>query len=299
MKGIPITLEIAAVTDIGQSRSSNQDNFFVNGTFVDHYRVKTERFDCVDNEEVHVLAVCDGMGGLKDGDVAAMTGVTTLSDFSEELQSIRTYEDASYTARSLIRKANDRILRKSKKTGKKMGSTLAMLIVTSECLYACNLGDSEIYLKNDYGMERLSKPQTVAQELVDRGALAQNQAKQSFARNQLYKYLGMENLKGLVPNECYSEIRNGDILLICSDGVSDALQSHSIYACLNSNRPIKEIADNIIEKALRRGSHDNLTVVIARVLDDGRETRLRRLIGAVLGITAAVLFLTTLIVWLI
>ena len=120
MKGIPITLEIAAVTDIGQSRSSNQDNFFVNGTFVDHYRVKTERFDCVDNEEVHVLAVCDGMGGLKDGDVAAMTGVTTLSDFSEELQSIRTYEDASYTARSLIRKANDRILRKSKKTGKKM-----------------------------------------------------------------------------------------------------------------------------------------------------------------------------------
>ena len=109
----------------------------------------------------------------------------------------------------------------------------------------------------------------------------------------------LENLKGLVPNECYSEIRNGDILLICSDGVSDALQSHSIYACLNSNRPIKEIADNIIEKALRRGSHDNLTVVIARVLDDGRETRLRRLIGSVLGITAAVLFLTTLIVWLI
>lgn len=296
MKGIPVTLEIAAVTDIGQRRKSNQDNFFVNGAFVDHYKATAERFESVDTEEVHVLAVCDGMGGKADGDVAAMIGVTTLSDFAEELQSIRTGEDASFTARRIVRAANDRILKRKKKTGKDLGSTFSMIVVSVNCLYACNLGDSEIYLKNQFGIERLSKPQTYVQELVDRGAISENQASRSYVRNQLSKYLGMENLKGLTPNESSAEMRNGDILLICSDGVSDVLPNHSIYASLNSNRPVNEIADTLIEKAIRKGSGDNLTVVIARVMDDGREARLRRMIGIALGITAGAIVLATLII---
>ena len=295
MKGIPITLEIAAVTDIGQRRMRNEDNFFVNGAFIDHYKVTAEKFESVDAEEVHVLAVCDGMGGQPNGDVAAMMGVTTLSDFSEELQKIRTFDDASYIANRVVRAANDRIIKRSKKLGKKMGSTFAMLAVTSKFLYACNLGDSEIYHKNRYGMERLSKPQTFAQELVDRGAISQSQASVSFARNQLSKYLGMENTKGLKPNECCVEIRTGDIMLICSDGISDALPSHSIYASLSSSRPVKEIADTIVEKALRKGSGDNITVVIARVADDGSSARLGRMVGLALGITAGVVLLAALL----
>ena len=292
MKRIPITLEIAAVTDIGRRRACNEDNFFVNGAFIDHYKVSAERFESVDTEEVHVLAVCDGMGGLDDGEVAAMTGVTTLSDYADELQAIRTYEDASFTANRIIRTANDRLLKRMKKHDKKMGSTFAMLVASVDCLYACNLGDSEIYLKTRFGMERLSKPQTVAQELVDRGAISENQANHSYARNQLSKYLGMENTRMLKPNESSAELRTGDILLICSDGVSDVLPGHSIYASLNSERPVKEIADIIIEKALRKGGGDNLTVVIARVLDDGRIARLRRHLGIILGVTAGVVILT-------
>ena len=292
MKRIPITLEIAAVTDIGRRRACNEDNFFVNGAFIDHYKVSAERFESVDTEEVHVLAVCDGMGGLDDGEVAAMTGVTTLSDYADELQAIRTYEDASFTANRIIRTANDRLLKRMKKHGKKMGSTFAMLVASVDCLYACNLGDSEIYLKTRFGMERLSKPQTVAQELVDRGAISENQANHSYARNQLSKYLGMENTRMLKPNESSAELRTGDILLICSDGVSDVLPGHSIYASLNSERPVKEIADIIIEKALRKGGGDNLTVVIARVLDDGRTARLRRHLGIILSVTAGVVILT-------
>ena len=260
MKRIPITLEIAAVTDIGRRRACNEDNFFVNGAFIDHYKVSAERFESVDTEEVHVLAVCDGMGGLDDGEVAAMTGVTTLSDYADELQAIRTYEDASFTANRIIRTANDRLLKRMKKHGKKMGSTFAMLVASVDCLYACNLGDSEIYLKTRFGMERLSKPQTVAQELVDRGAISENQANHSYARNQLSKYLGMENTRMLKPNESSAELRTGDILLICSDG--------------------------------GKGGGDNLTVVIARVLDDGRIARLRRHLGIILGVTAGVVILT-------
>lgn len=298
MKGIPITLEIAAVTDIGRRRARNEDNFFVNGAFIDHYKVRAERFESVDTEEVHVMAVCDGMGGLTDGDVAAMIGVTTLSDHADELQAIRTGEDASFTANRIVRTANDRILKRIKKTGKKMGSTFAMLVASVDCLYACNLGDSEIYIKTRFGMERLSKPQTYAQELVDSGAVSENQAGRSYGRNQLSKYLGMDNLKALKPNESSAEIRTGDILLICSDGVSDVLPSHSIYASLSSDRPVNEIADTLIEKALRKNSGDNMTVVIARVLDDGRVARLRRRLGIALGITAGVVMLAVLIAWM-
>ena len=138
MKRIPITLEIAAVTDIGRRIVSNQDNFFVNGAFIDHYKVSAERFESVDTEDVHVLVVCDGMGGLADGDVAAMIGVTTLSDYADELQAIQTGDDASYTANRIVRSANDRLLKRMKKSGKKMGSTFAMLVACFDCLYACN-----------------------------------------------------------------------------------------------------------------------------------------------------------------
>ena len=295
MFDIPITLDIAAVTDIGQRRNSNQDNFYVNGCYIDHYSVTAERFETVDSARTHILAVCDGMGGLAEGDVAAMIGVSTLDEYSEKLMSAGSPDMASFFARKIIDTANERVLKRSRKLGKKMGSTFALLVASANYLYACNLGDSEIFLKTRYGMERLSKPQTVAQELVDSGAISENQASRSYVRNQLSKYLGMENLKGLNPNECSLEMRKGDVLVICSDGVSDALACHSIYACLSPSRPVKEIADTIIEKAIRIGSGDNLTVVVARVVDDGRDTKLRRQLAIALGITAAVVAILSLI----
>ena len=288
MGGVPVTLEIAAVTDIGQKRTSNQDNFFVNGCYIDHYNVVAERFDAVDSLNVHVLAVCDGMGGQADGDVAAMIGVSTISDYSDSLRQSEDSRNASRTARRMLREANGRILERCKESGKKMGSTVSMLVVANQYVYACNLGDSEIYHKTQYGIERLSKPQTFAQELVDMGAISEDQASRSYIRNQLSQYLGMENVRGLKPNENYTTIRNGDMLLICSDGVSDVLPNHSIYAMLSSGRPVRDIADALIEKALRKGSGDNLTVVIARVLDDGRTAILRRRLALLLGVTAGV-----------
>ena len=288
MGGVPVTLEIAAVTDIGQKRTSNQDNFFVNGCYIDHYNAVAERFDAVDSLNVHVLAVCDGMGGQADGDVAAMIGVSTISDYSDSLRQSEDSRNASRTARRMLREANGRILERCKESGKKMGSTVSMLVVANQYVYACNLGDSEIYHKTQHGIERLSKPQTFAQELVDMGAISEDQASRSYIRNQLSQYLGMENVRGLKPNENYTTIRNGDMLLICSDGVSDVLPNHSIYAMLSSGRPVRDIADALIEKALRKGSGDNLTVVIARVLDDGRTAILRRRLALLLGVTAGV-----------
>ncbi len=288
MGGVPVTLEIAAVTDIGQKRSSNQDNFYVNGCYIDHYNAVAERFDVVDSLNAHVLAVCDGMGGQADGDVAAMIGVSTISDYSDSLRQSENNQNASRTARRMLREANGRILEKCKESGKKMGSTVSMLVVANQYVYACNLGDSEIYHKTQYGIERLSKPQTFAQELVDMGAISEDQASRSYIRNQLSQYLGMENVRGLKPNENCTTIRNGDMLLICSDGVSDVLPNHSIYATLSSGRPVRDIADALIEKALRKGSGDNLTVVIARVLDDGRTAILRRRLALLLGVTAGV-----------
>ena len=288
MGGVPVTLEIAAVTDIGQKRSSNQDNFYVNGCYIDHYNAVAERFDAVDSLNAHVLAVCDGMGGQADGDVAAMIGVSTISDYSDSLRQSENSQNASRTARRMLREANGRILEKCKESGKKMGSTVSMLVVANQYVYACNLGDSEIYHKTQYGIERLSKPQTFAHELVDMGAISEDQASRSYIRNQLSQYLGMENIRGLKPNENFTTIRNGDMLLICSDGVSDVLPNHSIYATLSSGRPVRDIADALIEKALRKGSGDNLTVVIARVLDDGRTAILRRRLALLLGVTAGV-----------
>ncbi len=294
MNGVPVTLEIAAVTDIGQKRASNQDNFYVNGCYIDHYNIAAERFETVDSMDTHVLAVCDGMGGHADGDVAAMIGVSTISDYAATLSAGGSLEETERNAEEMLQAANDRILEQSRVTGKKMGSTVSMLVVATDYVYACNLGDSEIYHKHQYGIDRLSKPQTFAQALLDVGAITENQASHSYIRNQLSQYLGMENRRGIRPNRQYTSIHNGDMLLICSDGITDVLQRHAIYASLSSERPVKDIADALIEKALRKGSGDNLTVVIARVLDDGRALRLRRrltMLGVVAAGVIALLFL--------
>ncbi|MDD6396602.1 MAG: PP2C family protein-serine/threonine phosphatase [Acutalibacteraceae bacterium] len=299
MNRIPVTLEIAAVTDIGQKRSSNQDNFFVNNCYIDHEDILAERFDAVDSMAAHVLAVCDGMGGQADGDIAALIGVSTVSEYAARFDDADSPEETSRLAKKLIRDANSRVLERSESSGKKMGSTISMLVVTSKFVYACNVGDSEIYHKHRYGIERLSKPHTVAQELVDVGAISEYQASRSYRRNQLSQYLGMENPRILKQNEAFTTVRSGDMLLICSDGISDVLPDHSIYASLSSSRPVSDIADAIIEKALRKGSGDNLTVVIARVLDDGHMAMLKRrlamLLGAVVGIAAFAAILLSLL----
>lgn len=298
MKRIPVTLEIAAVSDVGQHHASNEDNFYVNGCYIDHYKVKAERFETVDTEDVHILAVCDGMGGLKDGDVAAMMGVTTLSEFSDDLIEADSFDRASLITRKMVHEASERIIRRSKRNQKPMGATFSMLTVSANYLYACNIGDSEIYHKSRYSMEQLSKPQTYVQELVDHGAITENQASHSMVRNQLTKYLGMENARMLQPNECSGELFNGDILLICSDGISNTLATHTIYSCLNSNRPVKEIADTIIGKAIRKGCGDDMTVVVARVIDDGRDALLRRRLAVLLAVAVGVVGLFSLLLWL-
>lgn len=298
MSRIPVTLEIAAVTDIGQKRSSNQDNFYVNGCYIDHDCIVAERFDAVDSLATHVLAVCDGMGGQADGDVAAMIGVSTVSDYSEKFNDAYTLREVSGIAGSLVVDASERILAQGNITGKKMGSTISMLVVTSKYVYACNVGDSEIYHKNQYGIERLSKPQTFAQELVDVGAISEYQASRSYRRNLLSQYLGMEKPRILKQNETYTSMRSGDMLLICSDGISDVLPDHSIYASLSSRRPVADIADTIIEKALRKGSGDNLTVVIARVLDDGHAAALKRKLALIAGVAAGVVAFAALLMLL-
>ncbi len=299
MNRVPVTLEIAAVTDIGQKRSSNQDNFFVNNCYIDHQDILAERFDAVDSLGAHVLAVCDGMGGQADGDVAALIGVSTVSEYASRFNNAYSPEETSRIANKMIRDANAKILKRGEDNGKKMGSTISMLVVTSKFVYACNVGDSEIYHKHQYGIERLSKPHTIAQELVDLGAISEYQASRSYRRNQLSQYLGMESPRILKQNEICTSVRSGDMLLICSDGISDVLPDHSIYASLNSSRPVSDIADAIIEKALRKGSGDNLTVVIARVIDDGHAAMLKRriamLIGIVAGIAALVAILLTLL----
>lgn len=298
MNRIYVTLEIAAVTDIGQKRSNNQDNFYANGCYIDRKCIVAERFDAIDNLTTHVFAVCDGMGGQADGDVAAMIGVSTVSDYADRFDNACSPEEVSAIAGSMVRDASERILEQGKIANKKMGSTISMLVVTSKYVYACNVGDSEIYHKNQYGIERLSKPQTFAQELVDMGAISEYQASRSYRRNQLSQYLGMEKPQTLKQNETYTSVKNGDILLICSDGISDVLPDHSIYASLSSKRPVADIADALIEKALRKGSGDNLTVVIARVLDDGHAAVLKRKLALIAGVAAGVIAFAALLIQL-
>jgi len=229
----------AALTDIGLHRRSNEDRFIV---------------------APPLFAVCDGMGGAEAGEVAAGLAVETLAARFAAGEGIVAAARAANAA--VYARASER----REESG--MGTTLTALVVDEDQGHFAHVGDSRAYRLRDGVLEQLSADHSLVGEMVREGRLTPEEAAAHPHRSVLSRALGTE---AEVEIDRFSvDLRSGDVLLLCSDGLTSEVSDDEIREMLGAATPA-EAARALVDAARAAGGHDNVTVVVIRI-EEGGET---------------------------
>ena len=231
-------------TDKGRVRDRNEDNSIV--------------VDCTD---YMVFAVADGMGGMDFGDVASRTAVECIE---KELSGCGDIDMNVETAKSLFsnifNKINNEIIsicfKKKSVTG--MGTTLSVGMVTNGRLYVGHMGDSRIYIIKDGEAKQLTKDHSYVEELIDSGRITREQARTHPNRNIITRALGLD--RDIVVDTGVFDINPGDRVLLCTDGLSNAVDDTELAGMCNGDCEPQAAVESLIKLANERGGKDNITV---------------------------------------
>ena len=165
-----------------------------------------------------------------------------------------------------IQSVNDSIFRMSHENAdlKGMGTTLCCLFLHPKGLIYGHVGDSRIYRLRKGKLEQLTHDHSLVRELIDLGKLSEEQAEEFQYKNIITKAIGTE--PRVEPTVQSDSIQKGDILMMCSDGLTDLLSDEEIQHII-SLQPIDKVADILVKTAVVKGGYDNVTAVIVKILD--------------------------------
>ena len=295
-------IEASVCCSIGR-RKNNEDNFYVNGRYLEREQMNGGgQYNTLVTDDLQLYAVCDGMGGAEFGEEASLMAVKALAEYQSKSQQ----PDSTCYLNELIDKTSKDIdqisLSKGMESGS-CGSTIAMLILRNDSFRTVHVGDSRVYRMRDGQLERLTRDDSEVQDMVDRGEITPDQAWTHPRKNVITRHLGMPT-EGTVLMPSVSvrkRMQNGDRYMLCSDGVSDQLHDTTIRDILGRALPAKDAADLIVRTALRDAdraniSSDNITCIILDVKrtgeadsDDKRIRRMKALRGIAIGASALML----------
>ncbi len=236
-----LVLRYAARSDRGLIRGNNQDSVYAGP---------------------RLLAVADGMGGHAAGDVASKVVIAALQHLDDDtpsgdmLQALRQgVFDGSEHLREVIRDSPQL---------EGMGTTLTAILFAGGRLALCHVGDSRAYLLRDGEFSQITHDDTFVQTLIDDGRITAEEANSHPQRSLLLRALNGQEVE---PDLSMREARAGDRYLLCSDGLSGVVSEETLADALTDPDP-QTTADRLIELALRSGGPDNITVIVADVVDD-------------------------------
>ena len=255
-------IRYAAVNDKGFVRSNNEDNFFVNGLLLERGHqddgASVSGTNCDENQ---IYAVCDGMGGIEAGEDASFCAVKML-------ESWRTCQPDFDRKELIVRKLRNisgQIARDAAARGQRSGTTMAMAVIKGNRASIINVGDSRVYLFRKQRLRQLSLDHSKVQQKVDMGLMSAEEARSDPERHIISQYLGMpENIQispYIVPG---IEIENGDLFLLCSDGLTDMVEDQKIEDNLKMKKEPEEAAEALLKLALEKGGRDNVTIIILK-----------------------------------
>ncbi|KQT96252.1 Stp1/IreP family PP2C-type Ser/Thr phosphatase [Sanguibacter sp. Leaf3] len=239
-----IALRYAALSDVGLVRSNNQDSAYAGP---------------------HLLLVADGMGGHAGGDIASSLAVASLAPLDGEAfgssEILERLGEAIETARlELVRRARE----DSELSG--MGTTVTALLRSGNKLAMAHMGDSRGYLLRGGQLSQVTKDHTFVQHLVDTGKITAEEAEHHPQRSVVMRVLGDFDLD-LSPDLSVREAHPGDRWLLCSDGLSGMVSLETIERTMVENTDVTACAERLVQLALRAGGSDNITCIVADVLD--------------------------------
>lgn len=238
-------MRIVAKTDIGKMRPNNQDSYAAGEL----------------SNSVAWAVVCDGMGGASGGNVASSTAVKIISErITSSYKDSMSYNSIKNMLTSAIAAANIEVFDESKadESLAGMGTTVVAAILTGNSVYVAHAGDSRAYILSNGKLSQLTKDHSFVQEMVDTGRLTPDEAKEDPRKNIITRALGVDD--ELRVDFCEEFIDKNDIVLICTDGLTNYLSDEDIVS-LTSDGDFENYAEKLVARANENGGGDNITVV--------------------------------------
>lgn len=256
-----IKVKCAVISHIGNLRSNNEDNFFLNGDMMRMEEVNGGAAVTYEGAaETHLFGVCDGMGGLEGGERASLIAVQGLNKLVD-LQG----RPFPLAADAVMREISRAVERDGEENGKKQkeGTTAAVLHLTRQAAWAANVGDSRVYLLQNGHLKQITQDHSPIYQMMLEGKLTREQARKHPQSNAISHYLGMPADRQSRDFVFVRQLRiaQGDRLMICSDGLSD-LVSHPRMEELLSRGETMDACRALVSEALILGGKDNVTVMV-------------------------------------
>ncbi len=269
--GTEVRVDASGLTDVGRKRKANEDHFVivslqksaqVRQTSLEDPRV----FDRLRGPEALLFVVADGVGGRPGGEIASQTAVTSLVEYIGQAAGCFNNLDVDRENEFLeqleagVRVAHQRIVAEH---GGREGpaTTLTMATLVWPRAYIVHAGDSRAFYLRKGVLRQLTRDQTTGEYMVDAGAWTEAQARAAPMAGALVSALGADELTPVVG---LVDLRPGDILLLCTDGLTRHLSDQRIAAILESASDAQSACRALVDAALAEGGSDNVTVVVAR-----------------------------------
>ena len=240
-----LALRFAARSDRGLIRGNNQDSVYAGP---------------------RLLAVADGMGGHAAGDLASKVVIAALEHLDDDAPSgdmLQALREAVFEGSEHLRE----VIRDAPQL-EGMGTTLTAILFAGGRLALAHVGDSRAYQLRDGQLSQITHDDTFVQTLIDDGRITPEEANSHPQRSLLLRALNGQDVE---PDLSMREARAGDRYLLCSDGLSGVVSEETLAEALKDPDP-QSTADRLIELALRSGGPDNITVIVADVVEDGGGT---------------------------
>lgn len=244
-------LKTFSMTDIGRKRKANQDYVYSSEAPV--------------GQLPNLFVVADGMGGHNAGDYASRVAVETIVERiadSKESDPLLTFEEAIHSANVRIRE-----LAGSSPQLEGMGTTVVVASCQEGSLSVANVGDSRLYVVGRRGIRQITRDHSWVEEMVRRGGLGREEARNHPDKNIITRAVGAEDT---VKADFFKvRLETGDVVLMCTDGLTNMLEDEEIRMILDGARDIVERTEALVRTANENGGKDNISVILIESLEEG------------------------------
>lgn len=264
-----VQLKVFGRTDVGQVREHNEDNFVVADlSKASRGLMETDRTQVV-GERGTILGVCDGMGGAAAGEVASQLAVDIVYERMMAGDPPQSRDELAARLVGAIEHAGLKIFAEAKadRSRRGMGTTCTIAALIDDHLFIGQVGDSRGYILRKNRFVQVTRDQSLVNQLIEAGQLTEEEAETFEHNNIILQALGTAD--SVQVDLTYVELRRGDILLLCSDGLSGMVKNEEIREVLAVIDDPLEACRELTERANLAGGHDNVTVVVARFEGDG------------------------------
>ncbi len=246
-------------TDVGRIRENNEDNFLI----LDVYSQKTGNIHTPISTDTGIfLVVADGMGGAAAGETASLQ-VIEASFYCAIQNGLTPFETNLASILEAQRRCLEIVKQNPKLIG--MGSVGTFVYIKENIAYISQIGDTRLYLYRNKNLEQITEDQNFVSELVRLGIITEEQAAFHPQRNAVTQAIGA--IDEIEPKHQKLEIQPNDILLLCSDGLTGMVSDIEIQLILGSSESLEDIPSILIDTANTNGGHDNITVVVAKIVN--------------------------------